>query len=240
MAQDDGDANHRARMELEASGGNSSSFAGGGDLNLGGDFGNGRGERNPRDTSDQWRGGRDRDDHDGDWRDRRDRGGTRIIIGGGYWTGPDWGERRRHDHWDRWDHRHRHYRYPDPWVRYWAPPRPRYYGYYDGWPAWYGRSRTVIVWSVFPPFIYDRLPYRARGYHEDAYSRAMSAPVGQSVNWTDSGAAGTITTTRDGWAGERYCREFRQNVVIAGQNQEAWGTACQQPDGSWQLVKENE
>ena len=33
-----------------------------------------------------------------------------------------------------------------------------------------------------------------------------------------------------------YCREFTQTVIIAGQEEEAYGRACRQPDGSWLIV----
>lgn len=33
-----------------------------------------------------------------------------------------------------------------------------------------------------------------------------------------------------------YCREFTQRVIIAGKEEEAYGRACRQPDGSWLIV----
>lgn len=42
------------------------------------------------------------------------------------------------------------------------------------------------------------------------------------------------TNTSAGAAGP--CREFQQNVVIDGKRQQAHGTACRQPDGSWRIV----
>lgn len=33
-----------------------------------------------------------------------------------------------------------------------------------------------------------------------------------------------------------YCREYQRNVKINGKTQASYGTACQQPDGSWQVV----
>lgn len=36
--------------------------------------------------------------------------------------------------------------------------------------------------------------------------------------------------------GGRYCREYRTIAVIGGQRQEVYGTACRQPDGSWEVV----
>lgn len=54
----------------------------------------------------------------------------------------------------------------------------------------------------------------------------------------DSGNAGTITPVKTYQTPEgRYCREYTQTVVIAGEEQQAYGTACRQPDGSWLTVK---
>lgn len=34
----------------------------------------------------------------------------------------------------------------------------------------------------------------------------------------------------------RYCREFSKNAHIHGRQQEIYGLACRQPDGSWEVV----
>lgn len=34
----------------------------------------------------------------------------------------------------------------------------------------------------------------------------------------------------------QYCREYQQSVTIQGKTQEGYGTACLQPDGSWQMI----
>jgi len=73
-----------------------------------------------------------------------------------------------------------------------------------------------------------------------ATSRAYTAPVGQQITWNnpESGNSGTITPVRDGYASNgAYCREFQQTVAIGGQQQQAYGRACQQPDGSWKIVQ---
>jgi surface antigen len=36
-----------------------------------------------------------------------------------------------------------------------------------------------------------------------------------------------------------YCREYTRSVTIGNRAQDAYGTACQQPDGSWKIVSEN-
>ena len=37
-------------------------------------------------------------------------------------------------------------------------------------------------------------------------------------------------------ASNEYCREYHSNVLINGHYQPTYGTACQQPDGTWKLV----
>jgi surface antigen len=63
-------------------------------------------------------------------------------------------------------------------------------------------------------------------------------PVGSSAGWRnpDSGNAGTITPTRTYTTAQNQpCREFEQTVTIGTQKQKAYGTACRQADGSWQI-----
>lgn len=35
---------------------------------------------------------------------------------------------------------------------------------------------------------------------------------------------------------DRYCREYNTTSRVAGRMQNTYGTACMQPDGSWQIV----
>ena len=74
---------------------------------------------------------------------------------------------------------------------------------------------------------------------QQAEQRAHAAPVGQTVVWNnpDSGHHGSVTPVRDGRSTSgAYCREYQTTVFIDGREQSAYGTACQQPDGSWQVV----
>lgn len=63
-------------------------------------------------------------------------------------------------------------------------------------------------------------------------------PTGQTTTWTnpDSGNSGSFTPTRTYQSNNRYCREYQQTVMIGGKKEEAYGTACRQPDGSWEIV----
>src|SRR5690606_22393280 len=66
-----------------------------------------------------------------------------------------------------------------------------------------------------------------------------TAPSGTASTWRnpDSGNYGTVTPTNTyQTASGQYCREFTQTVNIGGRSEEAYGTACRQPDGTWKVV----
>lgn len=80
----------------------------------------------------------------------------------------------------------------------------------------------------------DRL-YAARTHH----AALEAAPAGTTARWSnpDTGHFGSVTPIRTYQApGGRYCREYQQTVTVGGQHQRAYGTACRQPDGSWEVV----
>jgi surface antigen len=63
-----------------------------------------------------------------------------------------------------------------------------------------------------------------------------NAKTGQSTTWInpDNGNEYTVTPTRTFEQTEGPCREFRLDASVGGQDdQEVYGTACLQADGSW-------
>jgi surface antigen len=76
---------------------------------------------------------------------------------------------------------------------------------------------------------------------QKAETQAHQAPVGQTIVWNnpDSGNSGTVTPVRDGRSSQTgaYCREYQTTVTVGGKQQDAYGTACQQPDGSWKVIE---
>lgn len=64
-------------------------------------------------------------------------------------------------------------------------------------------------------------------------------PTGQAVEWVNPDT-GRVYQTKptDTYQGDdgRYCREYQTTVQIGGRAQEAYGTACRQPDGSWERM----
>ncbi len=72
---------------------------------------------------------------------------------------------------------------------------------------------------------------------ENAFIMATASPISDPVKWNDGGTYGTVTPTREGHTNDgRVCREFQQQITIDGKRTQAFGTACQQSDGSWQIV----
>lgn len=74
----------------------------------------------------------------------------------------------------------------------------------------------------------------------EAEKSAHAAPVGETVRWSnpESGNSGTVTPVREGRSSQTgaTCREYQTTVNVDGRSEQGFGTACQQPDGSWKVV----
>ncbi|HLB30132.1 MAG TPA: RT0821/Lpp0805 family surface protein [Gammaproteobacteria bacterium] len=71
-----------------------------------------------------------------------------------------------------------------------------------------------------------------------AQGQAQTAPLGESITWSNprNDHHGSVTAVRDGYSESgRYCREFHHTVIIGGRSEEAYGVACRQPDGAWEI-----
>ena len=97
----------------------------------------------------------------------------------------------------------------------------------------------VLLGGLLGGAIGNALDQRDKQMAADAAQRAFeNSQTGTSTTWQnpDSGHSGTITPTRTYQAsGGQFCREYQQTVTVGGESQEAYGTACRQPDGSWQI-----
>ena len=73
---------------------------------------------------------------------------------------------------------------------------------------------------------------------KQAQDSLENSQVGHSSQWQnpDSGNSGSFTPTRTYQTESgRYCREYTQEILVGGEKHESYGTACRQPDGSWQI-----
>ena len=59
----------------------------------------------------------------------------------------------------------------------------------------------------------------------------------QPAQWSnpDTGYAYQVQPTRTFVEGSRECREFRMLATKGSTPEEVYGTACRQPDGTWQM-----
>jgi surface antigen len=78
-------------------------------------------------------------------------------------------------------------------------------------------------------------------YNQAQYSALERGQPGQALPWSNpqSGNSGNFVAQAPYKAptGE-YCREFTQTIMVGGQSQKAYGTACRQSDGNWQIVSQ--
>ena len=114
---------------------------------------------------------------------------------------------------------------------------------YGHWYPGYGGYRLdndAFKWLSFTAItlkILDNLNEQQQREHEAAQIKATQAEVGETIIWNKSGASGSVTVLRDGTStAGRYCREFQQEVTIGRKREVAYGTACRNPDGSWEVV----
>jgi surface antigen len=108
-----------------------------------------------------------------------------------------------------------------------------------------GKIAAAVAGTLIGAFIGSEagksLDRADQAYAQRAEQQAYTAPVGQTIRWNnpENGNQGSFTPTREGTdtSSGAYCREYQSTVVIGGQSQQAYGTACRQPDGSWKVVK---
>ncbi|MGF1629573.1 MAG: hypothetical protein ACFCUT_08890 [Kiloniellaceae bacterium] len=165
------------------------------------------------------------------------------------------GDAKKHDskHYKKHDGRHhgKHYAKPGKvavvWHgnRRWGPPPKRHVSHHVH------RHQTVhhyhtykrhdrdnwAIYAILALQLVDVLNERQQYGHAWAQQQAAAAPLGESIQWSDGGVYGSVMATRDGTdRGGRYCREFQHQVTIGNRLQSAYGTACHQPDGAWEIV----
>lgn len=96
----------------------------------------------------------------------------------------------------------------------------------------------ILAFTAITVTILDNLNDQQQREHELALYNATTTPLGETIFWRDGNASGTVTPTQEGTSNTgRYCREFRNEVTIGGDRETVYGTACQNPDGSWEIVQ---
>lgn len=97
----------------------------------------------------------------------------------------------------------------------------------------------VIGGALLGGAVGNMLDARDKRMAAESANRALeTAPSGKSTAWhnPDTGNSGTVTPVRTYQSGGAYCREYQQTVTIGGKQEQSYGTACRQPDGSWKVA----
>ena len=95
------------------------------------------------------------------------------------------------------------------------------FGGYNGYEPYYAQPYYAPAYPVAPPAAY----YPAPAYAAPTYTPHWSPP---NQPYMENGVR-----DEDG----RYCREYQSNLQVAGGRGRGYGTACQQPDGSWEIIE---
>ncbi|MEZ4483171.1 MAG: RT0821/Lpp0805 family surface protein [Syntrophotaleaceae bacterium] len=78
----------------------------------------------------------------------------------------------------------------------------------------------------------------------DTFQYALeNNPTNQAADWVnpDTDRAGAVVPVRTfSDSRGRPCREFITTISIGGEQQQGYGTACRQPDGTWQIVDDRQ
>jgi hypothetical protein len=100
--------------------------------------------------------------------------------------------------------------------------------------AWKWLAFTAITLKIL-----DNINEAAQRAHEDAKIKAVTAPVGEKIIWSEGGASGSVVATKEGKDAKSglTCREFQQTITVGGNVENAYGTACLQADGAWKIIQ---
>lgn len=77
----------------------------------------------------------------------------------------------------------------------------------------------------------------------DALQYALEfQPTQKAAEWVnpDTGRSGAVVPVRTVESSQGGpCREFITTIIIGGREEQGYGTACRQPDGSWEIVSDD-
>ncbi len=102
-----------------------------------------------------------------------------------------------------------------------------------------GKVLATFGGALVGAFVGSNIGAHLDRYDELQAQRALeNTRTGQTTSWRnpDDGHKVTVqpTATFQNSSG-RYCREFRSRVEVGYDIEEAYGTACRQPDGTWEI-----
>ncbi|MFP5344247.1 MAG: RT0821/Lpp0805 family surface protein [Gammaproteobacteria bacterium] len=102
-----------------------------------------------------------------------------------------------------------------------------------------GRTAAIIAGTLVGAVIGGEIgKYMDQTDQLKAQQALENNRINQVSSWhnPDTGRDVSVTPTRTYKSAGQDCREYTTTVTIDGKKQTAYGTACRQPDGTWQVV----
>jgi surface antigen len=104
-----------------------------------------------------------------------------------------------------------------------------------------GRTAAIIGGTILGALIGGSIGRHMDSIDQHCVGQALEhANDGQNITWRnpESGTQYRVAPTRTVQVSDgRYCREYTTEALIGGRVQQTYGTACRQPDGSWQIQR---
>lgn len=143
--------------------------------------------------------------------------------------------------WDHWHHGYWHYatyggRLGWWWIvdGYWYlyPTRVMPYPDYYTTPAVVMQSGVPIAVQPAPVVVQKTETYISQTPPPGTTTVTTTAPPPEQAPSAAPASSGTYTNEQG-----QTCREYQSTIMVGGQKQNAYGTVCLQPDGTWRIVK---
>ncbi len=104
-----------------------------------------------------------------------------------------------------------------------------------------GRSAAIVGGAIIGVLVGGAIGRYMDSVDQNCIGQALEhVPDGETIVWNNPNNGGSYQVTpaetyqrADG----RYCREYVTEVLIGDRREQAYGTACRQPDGSWQVIR---
>jgi surface antigen len=104
-----------------------------------------------------------------------------------------------------------------------------------------GRTAAIVGGAIIGVLVGGAIGQYMDSVDQNCVGQTLEhVPDGETIVWQNPNVGGAYQVTpaetyqrADG----RYCREYVTEVIIGGRREQAYGTACRQPDGSWQVVR---
>jgi surface antigen len=104
-----------------------------------------------------------------------------------------------------------------------------------------GRTAAIVGGTIIGVLVGGAIGQYMDSIDQNCIGQTLEhVPDGETIVWQNPNVGGSYQVTpaetyqrSDG----RYCREYITEVVISGRREQAYGTACRQPDGSWKVVR---